>query len=388
MFKKNRVRLLVIMIAVVSSFFVIGSGPAAADTYYVAQNGSDETSCAGARDINTPKRNIMGSNGGIACMQSPGDTLLIRQGTYPEIINNFTAPLPSGADWDNAFTVAAYPGETVVVRRIAIATHEHLNLAYWIFDGLHVVNNIPGGEEAIWMRSPHHLRFVNIEATMDGREGAACVVGFGSSIEFINVEVHRCGDLTTPLDPTANGTHGFYWGGSDTLFDQIKLHDTTGYGFHLYSGGCEGDGICSERNIISNSEIYNTGTGILLGFGDGNQAHGNIVRHNSYGIDVSYGASDANVYDNQVYQNRHTGISIGAGWGTRPSSNVLIENNIVASNGGYGILNSSQGTPQGEPIGTTIRNNTMFNNGLGINGILDTGTSTITSNNLTSDVGL
>ena len=145
---------------------------------------------------------------------------------------------------------------------------------------------------------------------------------------------------------------------------------------------------CSERNIISNSEIYNTGTGILLAYGVGNQAHGNIVRNNRFGIEVGYGASDANVYDNKVYENGHTGISIGVGWGNSPSSNVLIENNIVASNGGYGIINSSQGSPQGEPVGTIIRNNTMFNNGLGVNGILDTGISTVTSNNLTSDLGL
>ena len=317
-------------------------------------------------------------------MQMPGDKLLIREGVYPETINNYMVPysLPSGTDWNNAFTVAAYPGETVVVQRISIATDDRLQLSYWIFDGLHVVNNVPGGNEAIWMRSPDHLRFVNMEVTTDGREGAICVHGAGNFIEFIDVEVHRCGDMT------ASGGYGFYWIGNDTLFDQITLHDTTGYGFHIFGGGCEGNGSCPARNIISNSEIYNTGTGILLAHGDGNQAQGNIVRNNQFGIEVGYGASDANVYDNKVYENGHTGISIGVGWGNSPSSNVLIENNIIASNGGYGIINSSQGSPQGEPVGTIIRNNTMSNNGLGVNGILDTGISTVTLNNRTSDVGL
>jgi parallel beta-helix repeat protein len=387
---KNKVRLVTILMALVAGvFFGTSVGKAAGDTYYVAQNGSDENSCATARNIDTPKRNIMGDNGGIGCMQGPGDTLLIRQGTYPESINNYTASLPSGADWHNAFTVAAYPGETVVIQQIAIATDDHvnLNLAYWIFDGLHVVNNVPDGGEAIWMRSPDHLRFVNMEVTMDSREGAACVLGDGNFIEFINVEVHRCGNLTAPVDPNENGTHGIYWSGSDSLFDHVKLHDTTGYGFHIYNGDCEGDD-CPERIRISNSEVYNTGTGILLASGDGNQAYGNIVRNNRFGIDVGYGASDAKIYDNKVYQNNHTGISSGAGWGNRPDMNVIIENNIVASNGGYGIINSSQGSPQGEPVGTIIQNNTMFNNGLGINGILDTGIRTVTSNNLTSDVGL
>ena len=50
-----------------------------------------------------------------------------------------------------------------------------------------------------------------------------------------------------------------HWIGNDTLFDQITLHDTTGYGFHIFGGGCEGDGSCPARNMISNSEIYNTG---------------------------------------------------------------------------------------------------------------------------------
>jgi hypothetical protein len=364
------------MAVVIGAFLVTSSGQAAGDTYYVAQNGNDENSCAAARDINAPKRNIMGNNGGIACMLSPGDTLLIRQGTYPESINNYTALLPSGADWNNAFTVAAYPGETVVIQQIAIATDDHinLNLAYWIFDGLHVVNNVPGSGEAIWMRAPDHLRFVNMELTTEGRDGVFCVHGNGIFIEFVNVEVHNCGD------------HGVYWTGSDTLFDQIKLHDTTGYGFHMYSGGC--DEKCAERNIISNSEIYNTRTGILFAFGDGNQAQGNIVTNNDFGIEVGHGASDASVYGNKVYQNRHNGITSGFGWGDGASSNIIIENNIIASNGGYGILNSSQGTPQGEPIGTIIQNNTIFNNGLGVNGILDTGIGTINSNNVTADIGL
>jgi len=380
----------IIMAVVLGVFFVTHSGEAAGVTYYVAQNGSDANSCAGARDINTPKRNIMGSNGGIACMQSPGDTLLIREGIYPETINNYTASysLPSGTDWNSSFTVAAYSGETVVIQGIAIATDDNLNLnlSYWIFDGLHVVNNIPG-MQAIWMRTPDHLRFVDMEVTTD-YGGASCVQGDGNFIEFINVHVHSCGD------PTASVVaYGFYWGGSDTLFDNIELHDTTGFGFHIYKQGCEGDESCPRRITISNNEIYNTGTvrpssGILFAFGDGHQAYGNIIRNNSSGIIVGYGASDTKIYGNKIYQNTYNGISSGAGWSNRPSSNVIIENNVIAYNGGYGILNSSEGTPAGEPIGTIIRNNTMFNNGFGVDGILDTGTATIISNNLTADVGL
>lgn len=382
------VTLLVLMSIV---FLVANSTKAAANIYYVATNGNDNRSCDAAQNINMPKRNIMGTRGGIACMQTPGDKLLIRGGTYAESINNYTAPypLPSGPDWDNAFTVAAYPGETVIVPGISIATDDNLNLnlSYWIFDGLHAVNNNPGTEEAIWMRSPDHLRFINMEATTVGRP-AQCVQGGGNFIEFINVEVHNCGD------PSGGVAYGFYWTGHDTLFDQIKLHDTTGYGFHFYDSGCDaGVRPCPDGNTVSYSEIYNTGTlqgsaGILFAFGDGNQAYGNIIRNNNSGISIAYGASNTQVYNNTIYGNSYDGISNGAGWGGKPNSNTIIENNIVTNNGGYGILNSAGGTPEGEPIGTVIQNNTLFHNAYGANGILDTGVATVNSNNRTSDPGL
>jgi len=104
----------VIMMVLMSIVFLVASSTkAAANIYYVATNGNDNRSCDAAQDINTPKRNIMGTRGGIACMQTPGDKLLIRGGTYAESItesiDDYTAayPLPSGTDWDNAFTVVA-----------------------------------------------------------------------------------------------------------------------------------------------------------------------------------------------------------------------------------------------------------------------------------------
>jgi hypothetical protein len=362
---------------------------AAASSYYVATNGSDDNSCGAAQDPNTPKRNIMGTSGAIGCLQTPSDQLLIREGTYEESINNYTEPyaLPSGTDWNNAFTVAAYPGENVVIRAIAIGTDDNigLNLSYWIFDGLHVVNNIPGGGNAIWMRSPDHLRFINMEVITGGRANIpgtsdSCVQGGGTFIEFVNVEVHDCGDPTVgPQFGAGHAAYGFYWGGSDSLFDHIKLHDTTGYGFHVYSANCDAVGNCPDRNTIRDSEIYNTGTlqgssAILFAFGEGNQAYGNTITNNSSGIAVGYGTSNTQIYDNTIRGNAYNGISVGAGWGSRPDSNTLVQNNTISDNGGYGIENSAAGTPQDEPIGTVIQNNSLSNNG---NGILDTGVGTM-----------
>lgn len=377
-----------VIVIVISVFVMASFTEGVADTYYVATNGNNDNSCAAAQNINTPKQNIMGTNGGIACLQTPGDKLLIRQGTYPESINNYTAPysLPSGKDWTNAFTVAAYPGETVTVPRIAIATDDNLHLSYWIFDGLHVVNNTPGGGEAIWMRSPDHLRFINMEVTTGGRRnvpGAAedCVQGGGDFIEFINVEVHNCGDPTVgPQSGASLAAYGFYWTGSDTLFDRITLHDTTGYGFHIYHPGCDADDRkCPDRNIIKDSEIYNTGAlqssvAILFAYGDNNQAYGNTISKNSSGIAIAYGASNTQIHDNTINGNTYDGIRNGGGWSTKPVINTIIKNNIVADNDGYGIFNSADGSPEGEPFGTVLQNNILSNNG---RDIYDTGIGTI-----------
>src|SRR5262245_525356 len=126
---------LVVLVVISIHIFVTSSIQAAGNVYYAATYGNDNNSCNAARDINTPKRNLMGTEGGIACMQTPGDKLLIREGTYAESLNNYTAPYswPSGTDWtNNVFTVAAYPGETVVIQGIAIATDDNLRLSYWI----------------------------------------------------------------------------------------------------------------------------------------------------------------------------------------------------------------------------------------------------------------
>ena len=53
--------------------FVVNSNQAAAgNIYYVATYGNDSNSCDAAQDINAPKRNIMGTNGGIACNANSG----------------------------------------------------------------------------------------------------------------------------------------------------------------------------------------------------------------------------------------------------------------------------------------------------------------------------
>ena len=399
--KSNRKSAWFVIVPVVLNLciFVASSTQAAGNIYYVATNGSDSYSCSQAQDISTPKRNIMTPEGGIACIQGPGDKLLIRGGTYDETISNYSLyngsspSWPPGTSWDNAITVAAYDGEITKVNEFVLgdccANPALPDLRYWIFDGIHTGPIFTAGHV-------DHVRFINLDVNGGKQNGIMCVSGGSNFMEFINTEVYDCGDPATIADGGGGATapdgtyysYGFYYVGNDVLFDHMKVHDIVGYGFHIYSP-CDSDiQACPNRNTIRYSEIYNTGTrqgssAILFTYGDGFEAYGNIIHDNRGGIDVGYGASNTKVYNNTIYSNTDSGISTGGGWSSRPNVNTIIANNIVANNGGYGIFNSNGGSPQPEPQGTLIMNNLLFNNAFGP--FYETGTDTTNTNNIQSD---
>jgi hypothetical protein len=308
-------------------------------TYYVATTGDDSYSCAEATDIATPKRNLMGPDGGIACMQTPGDALLLREGTY-EAISNQTQDFPAGTSWDEAFTVAAYPGETVTLPGMTFGdccdNPPLPQMSYWIFDGLHLVSTDPGNNALIYTGAHvDHLRFIHMEVTNNnasngdpsptdwsnsaGNTTGNCIAGAGSYLEFIDIEIHHC------------GAYGVYYTGQDTLFDRIEMHDVHGYGFHLYHS----DLADVHRNTVRNSEFYNIipvtpagtypGLAILLARGEGNAAYNNVVRDSGGGVASGNGAWGSKIYNNTVY-NTDVGIRVGG------ASDVVVANNISWGN--------------------------------------------------------
>jgi hypothetical protein len=104
----------------VGLFSLTTFGHAYGTTYYTARTGSDSNSCAQATSPSTPKLTI---NAGLLCL-SAGDTLYIRAGTYPEVLDSYLGtPWPSGTSWSNPVTIAGYPGETVTIKPAAAPNH-------------------------------------------------------------------------------------------------------------------------------------------------------------------------------------------------------------------------------------------------------------------------
>src|SRR5215831_13853034 len=75
-----------LLVLLLTLFPVIAHGA----TYYVATTGSDSNSCRSAQSQSAPKLTI---NAGIGCL-SAGDTLIVKQGIYNEVIDD---TIPSGS---------------------------------------------------------------------------------------------------------------------------------------------------------------------------------------------------------------------------------------------------------------------------------------------------
>ena len=303
------------------------------NTYYVATNGSDSNSGTITQPFKTIAR-------GIGAMTA-GDTLYIRRGTYSEVIDPANGRLPAGTSWIDAPHIAAYPGETVTLPRINIYGS---NYRYIIFDGLTFDGNLTSGQDLIWIsKGAGYIRFTNVEVKNSGSVGGVHLPSEGvGHNEFINCNVHDNG-----ID--AAHDHGFYISSPANLVEHCNIHRNAAYGITVYNGSAGGAG----SNVFRFNKIYGNGAssnqttaGIGLADGDNNVVHDNLVYGNWGGIHVLNGSSNK-VYNNTIHGNKNWGVSLES-----RSISAGIKNNIIYQNS------------------TTIANS---------------GSSTVLSNNLTTD---
>ena len=107
---------------------------ATAATYYVATDGNDGNSCSASQSTSTPKRTV---SAGLECLRA-GDTLYIRAGVYSGGLDSNRQSIPSGTSWSSAVTIAAYPGEKVVLQASgeSVVNFADSYIQYVIFDGI------------------------------------------------------------------------------------------------------------------------------------------------------------------------------------------------------------------------------------------------------------
>jgi len=291
---------------------------ACADTFYVAKNGSNDNSCTEARSRSMAKLTI---NEGLKCLTA-GDTLYIGTGTYEEAINE-NSLIPSGTSWDNAVTIAAVPGESVVLK--PNGTYEVISLVgssirYLVFDRLILDAANVFADGFSMTNGANHIRLQNSEVKHAPVQGILITKGSGNTEynEFCNLTIHDNGHNRL--------SHGMYISTSNNLIEHNNVYHNSGYGIHVYDDVGDVNNNVVRLNIAwENSTTDCCDAGILVGSGNGNIAYNNIVYGNPYGIISGFSqATNTKIYNNTVYNNSEYGIQ-----NRSTSTNAIIMNNIV-----------------------------------------------------------
>jgi len=343
--------------------YILSGGVAHAATYYVSGSGSNNNSCAQAQSLSTPRATV---NSGLSCL-SPGDTLLVRGGSYNEGIYSS----PSGTSWSNKIRIANYSGETVWLKPLtnangAAGTGRVIwfdgNISFVEFDGINLDgSSLSGTECVLWASTnnnynPHHIRFQNAEviAGAIGSSAAICLgghakIGATGSNEVINVKIHG-GGLSGSCGFECS-SYGVYIAGPNNLVQGCDIYDTSGMGIQIYNY----TGDAPDNNILRQNRIHDisrTGSpdqvfGILVA-GSNNQVYNNViygitagnVNSINSGIYLYNGFSGNKIWSNTIYNKIKSGIVVGS------SSNSEIRNNIVYMTSGQTYIDQGTGTVQ------------------------------------------
>ena len=306
---------------------VTRAGEQSGSTYYVATNGADAT--GDGSDAN-PWRTIQFAVDQVA----PGDTILVRSGTYA----GFRIEKSGAAEaW---ITLKAAPGAEVLINKpgpnnkhdsnIEVETWEGDGVvAYWIIEGFEVANapnwgiDLRGNDQ----NHSHHIivrgNTVHHNGVASGKSGI-----FTAFVDDVLIENN---------ESYANGEHGIYHSnsGDNPVIRGNVLHHNPNCGIHMNGDLSQGgDGIISN-GLVEKNVIYENGTGGCSGINlDG--VTGTLVRNNL------------------LYQNHAGGISLFQENGAVCSQNNRILNNtLVMADDGRWAINISH---------ATCVDNKLFNN--------------------------
>jgi parallel beta-helix repeat protein len=321
-------------------------------TYYVAKNGNDNHSCSQAQNIGTPKLTI---SAGLACVgtsQGAGANKVVEvaAGTYNEIIGY---ELPSGTSWSNPFTIKARTGDSVTIKANNTNNLGVINgfALYTIVQGFIFDSSDTGADPSVAIGGgggPDGLtalrllnnRFIN---NAFSQHNIMIITNFASGIEIIG---NKFETGTWVAKPTPG--YAIYLASNSNIIDGNEFSGFPSWAIHGYSQVGS-----SNNNIVRNNYFHNFGSSeagfptsaILFYVGTGNRAYNNIIVNGPGGIQVGPNASNTTVYNNTIYSTKNIGIEVSG-------SNTIIKNNIAYQSP----------TP-----------------------ILDVGTGTLMSNNLTTD---
>jgi hypothetical protein len=323
--------------ALASASFAVSSSSI---IYYVSKNGSDSNSCAQARTSNAPKLTISAA---LACIGTTagagaGYTVEVGAGIYNErLIGN----IPGGSSWTSPFTLRAKAGNAVTIKPnfsldlpILEPHSSYAIIQGFILDG--------SGQTGVMVRLyGSYQRLLNNELkNVDGDNGIFIANGAHYN-EIIGGSIHD-GRFAGCWTCGGGGTsYPIYLEGNNNLIQGVHIYNFPSFGIHVNNGY---PGNHADSNIIRNNRIHHGGTtnpsacGIIVSRegGTANNIYNNIIYNmSSHGLCVS--RSNHLVYNNTIYGNAQIGIYVNN------STSIIVKNNIVVGNSSQ-IVNTGTGT--------------------------------------------
>ena len=290
-----------------------------AETRYVSVSGSDSQSGTESRPFRTIGKGVK--------RLTPGDTLMVKAGTYAESLYQ---SIPSGTSWEAPVTVMAYPGDNVVLqpasgnRVLHFQSQQYIVVDGFVLDARHVRYDAIKITYGYTSPPAHHIRIMNCEVRFAPEQGIL-ITGIGADgNEFLNLDVHDNG--------TTDHHHGIYMSTDRNLISDCTFYRNAGWGIHLYSD--DDEEFKPDQNVVRNCRTYNNGTfgawsvGIGIYSGSDNLVYNNLIWGEKVGVAIEYGASGTKLFNNVVYDHNRYGVYVG--W---DSANSTIRNNIVYGSG-------------------------------------------------------
>jgi hypothetical protein len=358
--------------ALLGFFVFMSANPLGATTYYVANAGADSNSGS----LTQPWRTIQKA----ANILAPGDTVLVRSGTYNERVTVNV----SGSATGGLISFQAYPGETPVVDGTGLTAPSFESALFFLADKAYVLisgfeirnykttspNAVPAG---IFVEgASHDIQLLNnkihgIENNYNGVAANAFGVAFygtsaAQSISNVIVDGNEVYNLKT------GSSESMTFNGNVELFQVTNnlVHDNNNIGIDFigFEGTCPDammdqarNGICKGNTVwnidTTGNPAYKSGStydpsadGIYVDGGAHVIIERNLVFTCDLGIEVSsehagHFASYITVRDNFIHHCLTTGISTGGyatsvGWAQNCTftNNTLFENDTLAQGNG------------------------------------------------------
>lgn len=312
-------------------------------------NGNDATAVVG--DITHPYQHVQTSSlGGAYGALQPGDTIVMRTGTYTDVgYGNYffrfiskSGSAPTGAG-SGPITLISYPGEQVY-----IVANTSMNGAisganqdgFLTVADLHVEGDGTAGVVNLQIGSDN-WRVVNNELTAPGAASvvakAGGITGNGLNSAFLGNHIHN-------ITGSSGENHGIYVDG-DGSYDigYNNIHDVyAGYGVQAYNDGSNGSSSTNNfwvhHNLIHDINPGKSCINIADGSAAGFKVWNNIC-YNANNSGLRFNTTTlvgCVVYNNTFYNADISGSNspLQNDWNTLSASQVSIENNIVVSTSG------------------------------------------------------